>query len=127
GPARGVHAAFEKLYANRQKGDAGFSVRYVSGTGAALGAMLAAAGTLLLWGGLLSLGGWPWPLPRAAAASVALAGAAGMLAAILMLDASPLVVVWPSIAALAVRGWSMWRARRAPAPSAAGAVGGRGP
>jgi hypothetical protein len=52
-PADGVLYSFEKLYANKAKDDAVFSIPYVAGVGATLSYLLVGLGAVLVWVGII--------------------------------------------------------------------------
>lgn len=108
-PLRGVHFAFEKLYANQDDRQVGFSIPYASGAGARLAGLGVVVSTLLLWTGLaLGVRG-----RRRAYALVAL-GLVGLLVLVLRYQASVQgAVVATVLLALAAAGWVAWsRSRR---------------
>ena len=118
-PARGIHFAFEKLYANQSPEDPGFSIRYASAEGNQAGLALSALATVLLWAGVFALGGARPRLPRSGAAIVFAIGIGTLVVAIGYLGASPLLAsVLTLIVAtaaglwLATRRFQRWRAER---------------
>ncbi|MCP3957159.1 MAG: hypothetical protein GY719_04845 [bacterium] len=54
-PSAGIHYAFEKLYANQGRRDAGFEIPYASGLGRAFGRFLSLVGASIFWVGLAFL------------------------------------------------------------------------
>ena len=73
-PTRGVHFAFEKLYANQSDRDSWIRVRYTSGAGRNLAGALSVLGTVMFWLGLFLL---LRRLPGVTPASVASVGHGG--------------------------------------------------
>jgi hypothetical protein len=94
-PNRGIHYAFEKLYANQSDELATFDIAYRSPVGESLGQSLALAGTLALWlGVILALGRIPAFGTREAALAVSL-GALALLIAVgyLESDTTPALIL----------------------------------
>jgi hypothetical protein len=90
-PTRGIHFAFEKLYANQSPRPARFAVRYTSAEANQLGLWLSGAGVMLIWLGILALGSRRVALPRnGAIASLAL-GVVLLVVALGYLGASPVL------------------------------------
>jgi hypothetical protein len=116
-PTRGVHFAFEKLYANQGEEPTFVRVGYASAGGgrlagllSVLGALLLGVGAFALWGGLMRVG-------RPIALGAILAGAAALTAALGYLRADVMPPLWTTLAVVlaasaahAARGWL--RARR---------------
>lgn len=90
-PTRGVHFAFEKLYANQSPEDATFSIRYTSVAGNRLALWASAIGILLLWFGILALGGKWLRISRGMGIISIVGGVTALIAAIGPLGASPVL------------------------------------
>jgi hypothetical protein len=106
-PLRGVHFAFEKLYANQDDREVGFTLPYASGFGARLAGLGVIACTLLLWLGVaIALQG------NRRAAAIAALGLAGLLVLILRYQASTTSAVVVTVLLAAGAGaWFVWRMR----------------
>jgi hypothetical protein len=91
-PARGVHYAFEKLYANQADEPVGFSVAYASAGGARAATGLSLVGAVVLWGGLLF--GLRRRLNPGRAVVAGLAGLALILVAVRVFGTSPAGAAW---------------------------------
>ena len=119
-PTRGVHFAFEKLYANQSPELPRFSIRYTSSEGSRLGIGLSVLATILLWIAVFTLGGWRAPLPRMAIVAGFVIGAGALVVSIGYLNASPvlaavLTLVVAVLAALwfGIRRIARWQRNRA--------------
>lgn len=108
-PLRGVHYAFEKLYANQDDREVSFTIPFASGLGARLAAAGVAVSALLLWTGL----GLGFRFRRPAYAVAGL-GLVGLVVLVFRFQAgiAPAVVV-TLLLALAGVGWVVWRRRTA--------------
>ena len=118
-PTRGVHFAFEKLYANQSPEDPRFSIRYASSEGSRLGVGLSALAIFLVWLAIFAVGGWRVRLPRIAIAAAFAAGVGALVVSIGYLNASPvlasvltLVVAVLAGAWLAIRRLAAWHRQR---------------
>ena len=108
-PNRGIHFAFEKLYANQSDEVATFDIAYRSPVGESLGQSLALAGTLALWLGLaIALGRIPAFGSRHAAGAVGL-GALALLIAVgyLESDTTPALIL-ALVLAIGSGGQLLW-------------------
>ncbi|MDA8016261.1 MAG: hypothetical protein MPN21_02335 [Thermoanaerobaculia bacterium] len=108
-PLRGVHFAFEKLYANQDPRDVGFSIPYASGHGARLATVGVVVSTLLLW-----IGAGLAVRRHRQALALAAVGFLGLAVLVFRFQASaaPAVAI-TMLGILAAAGWFVWRARAA--------------
>jgi hypothetical protein len=108
-PNRGIHYAFEKLYANQSDEVATFDIAYRSAVGESLGQSLALAGTLALWFGLaIALGRIPAFGSREAAGAVGL-GVVALLIALVYLEGNPTpVLILALVLAIGSGGYLLW-------------------
>ena len=118
-PSQGIRFAFEKLYANQSPEAAAFKIRYLSSDANVIGLAVSAAGTLLLWLGLVALASKRVRLPRVLALISLGLGLAILIAALGLLGTSPLVASALSLViAAGLALWAgigqlrAWRARR---------------
>lgn len=119
-PTRGVHFAFEKLYANQSPRDAQFSIRYASAEGNRLGLALSALGVLLVWSAIVAIAGRRAEISRKAMLSSLLLGTALLIAAIGYLGTDPTTVAgFALVLAFLIGAWigvvrlQSWRVSRA--------------
>ena len=117
-PTRGIHYAFEKLYANQSLQPAGFSIRYVSVQGSRLGLLLSILGTLLVWAAILALA--RFKLSRHMVMVVLGLGAVLLLVSVAYLKTSPVPASVLSLLVALLLGmwfglqrWRVWRQGRA--------------
>jgi len=119
-PTQGVRFSFEKLYANQSPEDAAFSIRYVSGGIDKAALFASAAGAILLWIGIVAIGGRRLRLSRGMTVAAIASGAALLVASIGYFGTSPIPASGMALAiAVLLAAWSGverlrdWRAARA--------------
>ena len=116
-PTQGIRFAFEKLYADQSSDEAEFTIRYVSEDANSVGLALSAAGAVLLWIGVVAIGGRRLRLNRAATIACVASGAALVALSIGYLGADPLlasgVALLIAVALAAWWGVERWRVRAA--------------
>ena len=119
-PTQGIRFSFEKLYANQSPEDAAFSIRYVSGGIDKTALFASAAGAILLWIGIVAIGGRRLRLSRGMTVAAIASGAALLVASIGYLGTSPIPASGLALAiAVLLAAWSGverlrdWRAGRA--------------
>jgi len=91
-PQRGIHFAFEKLYATQAPEDPYVRIAYTSASGYRLGELLGLIGIVLVWAGIFALGSTRVRVPRRAAFAGIGAGGVMVLTAIGPLGASVTMV-----------------------------------
>jgi len=106
-PQRGIHFAFEKLYATQTPEDPYVRIGYTSASGYRLGEMLGLIGILLMWAGIFALGSTRFRVPRQAAFAGIGAGGLMVLTAIGPLGA-PITMV-AVVALVVATGFGVYR------------------
>ncbi|MDH3645052.1 MAG: hypothetical protein OES38_23325, partial [Gammaproteobacteria bacterium] len=106
-PQRGVHFAFEKLYATQAPEDPRVRIGYTSASGYQLGELLGLVGIVLLWAGIFALGSTHTAVPRQAALAGTGTGAVMVVVAIAGLGASITMIATVAIALAA--GFAIYR------------------
>jgi hypothetical protein len=119
-PTQGIRFSFEKLYANQSPEDAAFSIRYVSGGIDKTALFASAAGAILLWIGIVAIGGRRLRLSRGMTVAAIASGTALLVASIGYFGTSPIPASGMALAiAVLLAAWSGverlrgWRAGRA--------------
>lgn len=105
-PAQGVHFAFEKLYANQSREEAGFSIRYLSAEANQAGLLASGLGVLLIWLGIAAIASRRVLLPRGIAVASLVAGLAILIGTIGYLGTSPIVA--SAVALVVPFLWGLW-------------------
>ena len=106
-PQRGIHFAFEKLYATQAPEDPYVRIGYTSASGYRFGELLGLVGIVLVWAGIFALGSTQIPVPRQAAFAGIGAGGLMVLTAIGPLGASVTMVAF--VAIMLAAGFGMYR------------------
>ncbi|MDH3688718.1 MAG: hypothetical protein OEU36_04465 [Gammaproteobacteria bacterium] len=119
-PTKGIHFAFDKLYANQSAEDATFSIRYTSIEGNRIALFSSLIGTVLVWLGILGLGSHQIKMSRRASAVSVAIGAGTLIIAIGAMGTSPLLASGTTLLIVLSLGvWSAaknireWRQRKA--------------
>lgn len=115
-PTQGIHFAFEKLYANQANDDPKFSIRYASIGVNRIGSTLSLLAVVLIWIGIIALGGRQLRIPKYAALGLMIIGITLLMVTLVRIGND---LTMPSLLALligvAVSIWSayqFWRQRR---------------
>lgn len=106
-PQRGVHFAFEKLYATQAPLDPYVRIGYTSASGYRLGELLGLVGIVLMWAGIFALGATQIPVPRQAA--IAAIGAGGLMVLIAIGPLSASVTLVALVAIVLAAGFGIYR------------------
>jgi hypothetical protein len=106
-PQRGIHFAFEKLYATQAPEDPYVRIGYTSASGYRLGELLGLIGILVVWAGIFALGSTRVRVPRRAAFAGIGAGGLMVLTAIGPLGASVMMVA--VLALMLAAGFAVYR------------------
>jgi hypothetical protein len=106
-PQRGIHFAFEKLYATQAPEDPHVRIGYTSASGYQFGGLLGLAGIVLLWAGIFALGSTRIAVPRQAAFAGIGAGALMVVVATAGLGASITMVA--AVAVMLAAGFGTYQ------------------
>ncbi len=106
-PKRGVHFAFEKLYATQAPEEPHVRIGYTSAVGYRVGELLGLVGIVLVWAGIFALGSTQVSVPRQASLAGIGVGGLMVLTAIGPLGASVTMVAF--VAIMLAAGFGLYR------------------
>jgi hypothetical protein len=106
-PQRGIHFAFEKLYATQAPEDPHVRIGYTSASGYRVGELLGLIGVVLLWAGIFALGSTQPFLPRQAA--LAGIGAGGVMVAVAIGALGASLTMIAAVAVVSAVGLAIFR------------------